>query len=417
MSWPLAPETDLTNVGPLAAPLHSVIPHRALGMRRRRMTPARGTSAANAVICKRREQFRRHYQECSKNTPTDEQIEDARNLCKEAYAERVANGEVQEPIAPPPKRKRRGAVATISLSTPPEEYEEEDDMKQRETPPRYEPSYLGELSRVSNVTSSPNFYHDNSHLDEPAIGYTDAFESAYTSLQVPNYYAQPPPRYTLRGSSSPGHNFDHSIQLPRMDSPHYDVHGMGDHTMGHLNDRTRIPTTESFSTVHSSPGHAGHYSISTAHMSSSPHLIHSPHVTSPTPPHLMPVAGRQAVLFDQARDSPQLMYPQAGYGPIDPADRIPRGGLGTSHPQLQSRQYLQQYRHHPYACDRRGGPNGGARRDAYTGSPNEAGLPMVDNSYGGQSDPDSDSMPPLSLAGGRAARPMMGPLYEGGAPF
>ncbi|KAG8744855.1 hypothetical protein FRC10_009379 [Ceratobasidium sp. 414] len=400
MSLPLAPGSDLTYVGSPGAPLGLVTPRRVLATKRRHTIPVTGTSAANAAICKRREQFRRHYQDCFGKVPIDEEIADARTLRKEAYAARLANGEVEEePIAPPPKRKRRGAIAVISPSTPPEEYEEEDDMKQRETPPRYEPTYLGELASESNVTPSPNFYHDNSHLDGPS--YSDAFDQAYTSLHVANYYAQPPPHYTPRGSSSPGHHFDHSIQLHHMGSPRYDMHDVGDHMMGHLNGRARIPTTESFSTTH---------------MSSSPHLTHSPHVASPTPPLLMPVASRQAMLFDQAHDSPQLLYPQAGYGAVGPTDRIPRSALNTSHPQLQSRQYLQQYRHHPYARDRRGGLSG-AHSDAYTGSPSEAGLPMVDNSYGGQSDPDSDSMPPLSLAGARAARPLMDPSYEGSAPF
>ncbi|KAG8681650.1 hypothetical protein FRC08_015503 [Ceratobasidium sp. 394] len=232
-----------------------------------------------------------------------------------------------------------------------------------------------------------------------------------------NYYAQPPPQYPTRDSSSPGHHFDHSIQLARMDSPRYDVHDLGDQAVGHLNDRTRIPTTDSFSTVHSSPGHTGHYSISTSHMLSSPHLAHSPHVASPTPPLLMPVGTRRAMLFDQTHDAPHMTYPQAGYGAVDPTDRTPRSGLNVSHPQFQSRQYLQQYRHHPYARDRRGGPNGGGRSDAYTASPSEAGLPMVDNSYSSQGDQDSDSMPPLSLAGARAARPMIDPSYEGSVSF
>ncbi|KAG9127850.1 hypothetical protein FRC07_008296 [Ceratobasidium sp. 392] len=363
------------------------------------------------AVSKRREQFRRHYKDCFKKDPVEDQFNDARKHCERAYLDQLASGEAHDgPIPAPPKRKRRGAVVLISPSTPPEEYEEEDDMKHRDTPPRYEPTYLGELSSDSNT---PNFYRDNSHLDEPVVGssYADAFEPAYSSLVGTSYYAHPPPQYTPQDSNSPGHHFDHSVHLPPMDSPHYDARDMGDHMMGHLDSHDRVPTSDSsFSTVHSSPGHTGHYTISGSHMSSSPHLNHSPHVAASGPPLLMPAENHQAVLFDHAQDSPQLMYPPTNY-------RAERGAFSTSHPQLQSRQHLQQYRLHPYARDRRGVLSSGARSNAYTGSPNEAGLPMVDNSYGSQSDPDSDPMPPLSLAGVRAVRPMMESSYESTAAF
>ncbi|KAG8778208.1 hypothetical protein FRC12_025102 [Ceratobasidium sp. 428] len=274
-------------------------------------------------------------------------------------------------------------------------------MRGREKLPRYEPSYLGEPSSDSNTTSSPQFYHENSHFGEPAGGpaYADAFEPAYDSLVGAGYYAHPPPHYTPQGSNSPGHHFDHSMHLPHMDSPHYDAHDIGENMMGHLSNRDRMPTDSSFSTVHSSPGDTGHYPISNPHMSSSPHLTHSPHIAGSVPPILIPAADRQAMLFDQTRNSPQLIYPQTGYRATD------RDALNTGHPQSQSRQYMRQYRLHPYARDRRGHPTS-IHSDGYTSSPAEAGPPLVDNSYSRQSDLDSGPMPPLSLAGVRAARPM-----------
>ncbi|QRW05531.1 hypothetical protein RhiLY_04530 [Ceratobasidium sp. AG-Ba] len=360
-------------------------------------------------VSKRREQFRRHYKDCFKKDAIEDHFVDAREYCASAYAELVTKGEVSEeelPPLPPLKRKRRGAITAIPPSTPPEEYEEEDDEIGRPNPPKYEPSYTGDFSSESAVTSSPKFYRASEEPADKSL-YEDAFKPVYTSLPAAKYYSQPPPQYTPHDLSSPGRRFDYSLNLSRMSSPTYDAHDMNGRMIGSSYGPGCLPTGDSpFSTIHSTSGHTGNYSISTPHISSSPHFNRSPHAIVSTPPLLMPVATRQTVLFDHVHDSPLLNLSQPGYGTFDVADRVPRGG--------QSRLHLEQHRYHPYAHDRHGGPSTSSHAHMYSGSPS---LPIVDNAYGGHSsEPGSDPIPQLNLASARMARPMVEP-YESSVPF
>ncbi|QRV76631.1 hypothetical protein RhiJN_04646 [Ceratobasidium sp. AG-Ba] len=385
------------------AALHLAIRHLVPATKRRHTTPPMGTSAASAIM------FPPSLQGLFQKDAIEDHFVDAREYCASAYAELVTKGEVSEeelPPLPPLKRKRRGAITAIPPSTPPEEYEEEDDEIGRPNPPKYEPSYTGDFSSESAVASSPKFYRASEEPTDKSP-YEDAFEPVYSPLPAAKYYSQPPPQYTPHDLSSPGRRFEYSLNLPHMSSPTYDAHDMNDRMIGSSYGHGCLPTGDSpFSTIHSTPGHTGNYSISTPHISSSPHFNHSPHAIVSTPPLLMPVATRQTVLFDHVHDSPLLNLPHSAYGTFDVADRVPRGG--------QSRLHLEQHRYHPYAHDRHGGPSTSSHAHMYSGSPS---LPIVDNTYGGQSsDSGSDPIPQLNLASARMARPMVEP-YESSVPF
>ncbi|QRV91464.1 C2H2 zinc finger [Ceratobasidium sp. AG-Ba] len=200
------------------AALHLAIRHLAPATKRRHTTPPMGTSVASAIM------FPPSLQGLFQKDAIEDHFVDAREYCASAYAELVTKGEVSE---------------EDSLHFHP---------SSAARTPKYEPSYTGDFSSESAVTSSPKFYRAS---EDPLIN-------------------RPPPQYTPHDLSSPGRRFDYSLNLSRMSSPTYDAHDMNGRMIGSSYGPGCLPTGDSpFSTI-ILPGHTGNYSISTPHISSSP---------------------------------------------------------------------------------------------------------------------------------------------------